>query len=250
MFNREFVDKLSRIRSDKLLEESTNYGKLDDDTLVKMSNEGDKRAANTLVARYKKLVYYYANSYYVGTGTSDDLAQEGFIGLTTAIKDYKPGTNKSFKNFAILAIKRNIIDSIRSANAGKNTLNSHARSYNDWDEDILSHQVPGPEKHLIDKEDRKRLVDYLSKNLSTLEKQVLSLYLQGYDQPRIGEIIGKNTKAANNAMVKIRNKVWAYLKKFRESKIANLLSEAISIQDTNLLKESYSYLYGIMKYLK
>ena len=59
-----------------------------DETLVDMYKNGDKDAIEELFERYKNLVRKKAKAMYLAGGDSDDLIQEGMIGLYKAVRDY------------------------------------------------------------------------------------------------------------------------------------------------------------------
>ena len=63
----------------------------------------------SLLVQYKPLVIKIARQYFLIGGDMDDLAQEGMIGLYKAIKSYDATKNASFKTFATLCIKRQIV---------------------------------------------------------------------------------------------------------------------------------------------
>ncbi|HVQ60251.1 MAG TPA: sigma factor, partial [Solirubrobacterales bacterium] len=57
-----------------------------------------------IVRRYRGFVRLKASSYFLLGGESDDLIQEGLLGLYKAIRDYRTDRESSFRNFAELCI--------------------------------------------------------------------------------------------------------------------------------------------------
>ena len=64
-----------------------------------------------------------------------------------------------------------------------------------------------PENILLEHETIKRLEEGIKEKLSGLEQEVLSLFLDGKSYGEIGEMLGKDTKAVDNAVQRIRNKI-------------------------------------------
>ena len=62
-----------------------------------------------------------ASSYFLAGGDSDDLIQEGLVGLYKAVRDYRTDRESSFRNFAELCITRQIITAVKTATRNKHT---------------------------------------------------------------------------------------------------------------------------------
>ena len=98
----------------------------DDEYLVALAKQGASHATDRLVRRYHGFVRLKASSYFLIGGESDDLIQEGLVGLYKAIRDYRPERESSFRNFAELCITRQIITAVKTATRNKHTpLNSY-----------------------------------------------------------------------------------------------------------------------------
>jgi RNA polymerase sporulation-specific sigma factor len=54
-------------------------------------------------------------------GDSEDLIQEGLVGLYKAIRDFRSDRESSFRNFAELCITRQIITAVKTATRNKHT---------------------------------------------------------------------------------------------------------------------------------
>src|SRR5215217_812711 len=88
---------------------------LQDLQLVLKARNGDDAALDTLVRRYTGFVRLKASSYFLAGGESDDLIQEGLIGLYKAVRDFRSDKDTSFRSFAELCITRQIITAIKTA---------------------------------------------------------------------------------------------------------------------------------------
>jgi RNA polymerase sporulation-specific sigma factor len=196
---------------------------LDDGYLIALAKQGKPDAYDALVRRYYGFVRLKASSYFLAGGDSDDLIQEGLVGLYKAIRDYRTDRESSFRNFAELCITRQIITAVKTATRNKHTpLNQYvsfsaspASSASDGDP-TLEEIIPGPTVHdpvnqVIGSEELRALVACLSTVLSDLESRVLSLYLDGYSYEDVGQRLGCDTKTVDNALQRVKRKVGTHL---------------------------------------
>ena len=196
---------------------------LDDHYLIALAKQGRKDAYDKIVKRYYGFVRLKASSYFLIGGDSDDLIQEGLVGLYKAVRDYRTDRESSFRNFAELCITRQIITAVKTSTRNKHTpLNEYvsfsqtpATGAGDGDP-TLDELLPGPAAHdpvnqVIGTEELRSLVACLSSVLSDLESSVLSLYLDGHSYEAIGERIECDTKTVDNALQRVKRKVGAHL---------------------------------------
>ena len=94
-------------------------GELDDAYLVAQAKRGDSVAYDRLVRRYKGFVRLKASSYFLLGGESEDLIQEGLVGLYKAVRDFRSDRESSFRNFAELCITRQMITAVKTASRNK-----------------------------------------------------------------------------------------------------------------------------------
>jgi RNA polymerase sporulation-specific sigma factor len=195
---------------------------VDDYFLIALAKGGDRTAYDRIVRRYYGFVRLKASSYFLAGGDSDDLVQEGLVGLYKAVRDYRSDRESSFRNFAELCITRQIITAVKTATRNKHTpLNGYV-SFSATpagasdSEPTLDEVLPGSTTHdpvnqVISSEELRSLVACLSTVLSDLESRVLSLYLDGYSYTTIGEKIGCDCKTVDNALQRVKRKVGAHL---------------------------------------
>src|ERR1700745_3735723 len=81
--------------------------------LVMRARNGDQKALDELIRRYTGFVRLKASSYFLAGGDSEDLIQEGLIGLYKAVRDFSPELS-SFRSFAELCVTRHIITAIKT----------------------------------------------------------------------------------------------------------------------------------------
>jgi RNA polymerase sporulation-specific sigma factor len=209
---------------------SRNYqanaqAELDDHYLVALAKEGRTDAYDMIVRRYRGFVRLKASSYFLLGGESDDLIQEGLLGLYKAIRDYRTDRESSFRNFAELCITRQIITAVKTATRNKHTPLNQYVSFSQTpaatgdSETTLDEILPGPSIHdpvnqVIATEELASLVACLSGVsgvLSDLESRVLSLYLDGHSYEVIGERLECDTKTVDNALQRVKRKVGSHL---------------------------------------
>ena len=108
---------------------------LEDLQLVLKARNGSQHALDDLMRRYTGFVRLKASSYFLAGGDSDDLIQEGMIGLYKAVRDFRPDKETSFRSFAELCVTRQIITAIKTATRYKHSpLNTYVS---------FSHTPPG-----------------------------------------------------------------------------------------------------------
>jgi RNA polymerase sporulation-specific sigma factor len=205
--------------------QANSQAELDDHYLVALAKEGKTDAYDAIIRRYRGFVRLKASSYFLLGGESDDLIQEGLLGLYKAIRDYRTDRESSFRNFAELCITRQIITAVKTATRNKHTPLNQYVSFSQTpaaagDSDTtLDEILPGPSVHdpvnqVIATEELASLVACLSGVsgvLSELESRVLSLYLDGHSYEMIAEKLECDTKTVDNALQRVKRKVGSHL---------------------------------------
>jgi RNA polymerase sporulation-specific sigma factor len=191
---------------------------LEDLQLVLRARNDDGTALDALIRRYTGFVRLKASSYFLAGGESDDLIQEGLIGLYKAVRDFRPDKETSFRSFAELCITRQIITAIKTATRYKHApLNTYVSfsqtpAGQDDGECTLGDALPGPGVHdpavcVISTEELQSLVFCLGTGLSPLEADALKLYLEGNSYDEMAEQLGCDTKTIDNALQRVKRKV-------------------------------------------
>jgi RNA polymerase sigma-H factor len=197
---------------------------LEDLQLVMKARNGSQTALDALMRRYTGFVRLKASSYFLAGGESDDLIQEGLIGLYKAVRDFKPDMETSFRSFAELCVTRQIITAIKTATRFKHQpLNqyisfSHTPAGQDSDgECTLGDALPGPTTNdpsvcVVSTQELQSLVLALGTGLSTLEADALRCYLEGLSYEEMGEELGCDCKTIDNALQRVKRKIVAHQK--------------------------------------
>lgn len=193
-----------------------SYEKMTDEELIEALRKGENEIIDYLMNKYKNLVRKKAKALYLIGGDTDDLIQEGMIGLFKAVRDYRGDKESSFYHFADLCIARQLYTAVETSQRKKHApLNSYIPLYTDsgdsdeWNlENALSSMDElNPEKMVIHQENLKAFQKKVSDSLSSMEKEVLTYYLQGYDYVQIAEAMGKEPKAIDNALQRLKKKL-------------------------------------------
>ena len=188
-------------------------GKKSDEELVRLSQNGDKQATEELLLRHAGLVRGCARGFFLIGGETEDLIQEGMIGLYNAIGEYKQSEGGSnFKNFAYLCVSRRIIDAVKTSARKKNAPLNNATSIGVIEEsDRLSDSL-NPEDMLILRDDRREFRQKMSGVLSDFEFKVTTMYMDGMSCREICEATGKSAKSVDNALQRSKRKLQEVLK--------------------------------------
>ena len=186
--------------------------------LVMRARNGDQKALDELIRRYTGFVRLKSSSYFLAGGDSEDLIQEGLIGLYKAVRDFSPELS-SFRSFAELCVTRQIITAIKTATRFKHSpLNSyvsfsHTPAGQESEGDCtLGDALPGPSVDdpsvcVISTEELQSLVFTLGSGLSKLEADALRLYLEGASYEEMAERLECDTKTIDNALQRVKRKV-------------------------------------------
>ncbi len=197
-------------------------GELADAYLVAQAKRGDSVAYDRIVRRYKGFVRLKASSYFLLGGESDDLIQEGLVGLYKAVRDFRSDRESSFRNFAELCITRQMITAVKTASRNKHSPLNQSISFATSPtaagegESTLEEILPGPSvedpaSKVISTEELASLVECLTSVLSDLESEVLTCYLDGRPYEEIADRLACDTKTVDNALQRVKRKVGAHL---------------------------------------
>lgn len=195
----------------------SRYANLPDEQIVELSSEGEKMATEYILAKYKNLVRAKAKAYFLAGADKEDLVQEGMIGLFKAIRDFDPTKQASFRGFAEMCIKRQLITAVKTAARQKHIpLNSYISLskpvYEDEAERTLvevlaQREAVDPEEMFIRREKAEALETEISQKLSNLEQTVFSLYLGGMNYQEIALELDRPPKSIDNALQRIKKKL-------------------------------------------
>lgn len=195
-----------------------------DNALAMEAQAGDSDAEEALLRKYSSLVRNKAKAYYMVGADSDDVMQEGWIGLLKAVRKYSPDRDSSFETFADICITSQIITAIRSSCRNKHkplntslSLNGPIPGGEDSEEnltlgDTLKADITdSPEEKVIIKDVTYYILNNGDNIFSDFEMKVLTEFIKGYSCQQIAERLGKTSKSIDNALQRTKKKINDYL---------------------------------------
>ena len=178
---------------------------------VQKPPDNNPATEEALVSEYAKLVRACARPYFLAGGDSEDLIQEGMLGLLSAIRTFDPDKGAKFSTYAEFCVRRRIYSAIKSAAGNKHSpLNSYI-SFESSQLDETAAQnayfLRVPEDFVIAREHAGEVEKLLYGSLSRFESGVLELYLEGMSYKDMAIRLEKSDKSIDNAVQRIRKKL-------------------------------------------
>ena len=187
---------------------------LPDERLCLLAAQGNRMAEEILVTRYNRLVRTCARPYFLAGGDSEDLTQEGMVGLIKAVREFDAGRETSFRTFAEICIRSRLYSVLRAAGRDKQqplnqsvSLDTPYFESNSYTSGTNNLAQRNPEDFLIDREHTAALLSGVRKQLSEFEAMILGYYLDGLSCREIAKAVSKSPKSVDNAVQRIRRKV-------------------------------------------
>lgn len=177
---------------------------LSDSALVKEARNGDRRAEEELLKRYSPLVRKKARGFFLAGGETEDLIQEGMIGLSSAIHSYREEDGASFLSYASVCVSRKILDAVKTSRRRKNQPLNDYVSLSETGEPIAPNDT---EEEFIRTEDTKEFFRKMSVVLSDAEFRTVVLYMEGMSYEEMMAATGKNYKSVDNALLRAKKKL-------------------------------------------
>lgn len=176
-----------------------------DNQLLEEIQCGSPSAIDEMIIKYRPIVESIAMKYINSPLEKDDLVQEGMIGLLAAIKSYSNDKGTKFTTYASRCINNSVQTALKKFSRLKDIPQSNIVTL---EEDFFDNQVGlSAEDEFLAKESVNMLTDTLYEELSKFENEVLRLHIVGCSYNEIADKLGKNPKAIDNAMQRIRKKL-------------------------------------------
>ena len=196
----------------------TSLKELPDEALCSLAVSGDRAAEELLVTRYNRVVRTCARPFFLAGGDSEDLTQEGMVGLIKAVREFDADKEASFRTFAEVCIRNRLYSALRASAREKHQALNQSVSLDTPDFDSNSYTSGtsslaqrDPEDSLIDREHTAALLSGVRIQLSEFEAKILGYYLDGLSCREIAETVGRPPKSVDNAVQRIRRKVAQHL---------------------------------------
>lgn len=202
----------------EVAEKCNDYSKCSDDELIDRLRRGESAIMDYICDKYKGLVRNKAKSMFILGADNEDLIQEGMLGLFKAVRDYDMGRDASFFTFAELCINRQMYTAVQAAKRKKHlplntyvSLDSEVVGEGREDGKLLTVLADktglDPEELVLDKERVAYLEKTIEDELSEFEKQVFDLYMTGMSYSQIAKVLGRDEKATDNALQRLKSKI-------------------------------------------
>ena len=175
-----------------------------DEELICRLHAGEHFIVDYLLEKYKPVVKSKSRALFLTGADREDLVQEGMIGLFKAIRDFKPENGAPFAAFAKLCVERQLYTAIEAAGRMKN---APLNGYISLSEESESLMDGGIEDAVIERASYQQMFGDVQTHLSSMEKEVLNLFLEGKDYTEIAKILGKTDKSIDNALQRIKAKI-------------------------------------------
>lgn len=190
-----------------------DFEEMTDEQLALLAHEGCEDAFSQLVRRCASIIRQHAAMYRSVQLESEDLEQEGLVGLLSAVRTYQESGGASFRTYASVCIRRRMLSAVRRVGAARQIPSSELVSM-DGAGSSLSEESAAPTDPAVllqQREDADQFQDRVRETLTQMEYQVLMLYLGAYSYEEIAQLLHSHTKAVDNALQRVRRKLAAAL---------------------------------------
>lgn len=187
-------------------ESANSYNSLDDNTLARLSKNGDDNAFNELTMRYLNTINFIARKYSAEGYEQNDFVQEGLLALLYACRTFDENGNSGFKNYMSVVVERRFISIIRKSSTQKSVPKSAIVQLDELG-DTLEDLSQSPEELIMCREHLKMVLDKLKNVLSKTEFEVVMLYGNGLSYKEIAKKLSIPEKSADNALQRARRKI-------------------------------------------
>ncbi len=191
-----------------------NYKDFNDYELLDQIYSCSEDANEILLYKYRPLVVSLAQKFIKLASIGIDLndyVQEGLLGLNDAINTFRDEKDANFGTYAKLCIERRMISLAKDTMSNKNKiLNNYVPLDNEDDEPldyILADSSKDPCSLIEITENENKIIDKCLAVLSSTEKEVFLLKIQGFSIKEIASIAEKDAKSVDNTIQRIKNKI-------------------------------------------
>lgn len=177
---------------------------LSDEQLAGLAGAGNEEAFSLLVGRCSSMIQAQARRYRNAHLDAEDMAQEGFLGLLSAVQTYRESKKASFRTYASVCIRHRMVSAVRRAGEEPPVPDF------DPEEDVGSagrQDGVDPALLVMQREEALRLQAWLEHILTPLEKRVLFYHLSAYSYEEIAQKLEIGPKTVDNALQRIRRKL-------------------------------------------
>lgn len=179
--------------------------------LIRKVKDNDYLACEEMINNYRQMIFSIINEYDLEYGdfkiSSDDLYQEGLIGIYDACRAYEEGKDVKFSTFAYLVIKRrvnrcyrnqlkNYVNECCSIDCIENKDKRKEFEVNTVSDNILTYRQESLEKKI--------------RHLDDFDRQIVMLRLEDMSYLEIAKKLDVSKKRIDNRLYKLRKKFTKY----------------------------------------
>ncbi len=179
----------------------TDVRTADDESLVALARENNEEAFAVLVTRCSGMLKTLSAQLCRGILDPEDLAQEGLLGLLSAVQTYRPSETVTFRTYAYTCMRNRMVSALRRRSGVE------AESTIEEDEPSIASAGYDPASVLVRQEEVQQLQTRLQRDLTSLEYRVLMAHLSGYSYREIAERLELTEKSVDNALQRLRRKL-------------------------------------------
>lgn len=194
-----------------------NYKDINDYEMLYLIGEKDEQAEKVLYGKYRNLITKIVPKYlpYVSSRGADfdDLVQEGYIGLHSAIKNYHPENKVLFYTFARVCIERQMSTYCRRLSSAKQEILNRSYSLDvklddvrDPFSEVIASPLDGPCESLIISDYVQKIIDFKN-SLSFDMAIVFELRFNGFSYQEISTLLDMSKSRVDSALAQIRIKL-------------------------------------------
>ena len=171
------------------------FSSMTDEQLVALCHEGEDLIP-VIISRYAYVVKAKASAMRVDFTEREDMMQEGFLGLISAVRAFNPQKNVSFSTYANRCIYNKMVSALPK---------KESQSLDE--ETIFEPDNNTPESIFFSKFLSEEISRIMSENFSDKERKVFRLFLKGESYETIANSLGVSQKTVDNALQRVRKKL-------------------------------------------
>ena len=194
-----------------------------DEDLVALARAGDEQALGELMVAFRAFARSRARAYFLLGAEREDVVQEAMIGLYKAVRDFDPERETSFRAFADVCVKRQVLTAVKTASRHKHgPLNDYVSLWRpvaggEGPDPVLADVLPAAAASdpaaVVESAERVRALQaHVQHTLSDLETEVLRLRVEGRSSAEIAARLHRQVKAVDNALQRVRRKLEEHLR--------------------------------------
>lgn len=180
-------------------------------SLVNKAQAGDSSALTQVIVDTSPFVHVLVRNFLASSAKiaieSDDLFQEGMLGVLSAVKSYDSSRNANFKTYVAYCVRNRLISASRKRSENSVFTSETVPLDNSAESVSCGLSV---EDAAIGKDRFVRILEYINSKLSETELNVLKLFLSGLSYEEIALKTGASVKSVDNALQRARQKIRSF----------------------------------------